>query len=287
MKSYNKGISEIIIKNYVQTMNSITAPMSLIKREMGEFMVHTMNENIGKPFKAMDSISKNAFSLPLKSLQNIYFMSSAFQTIKMSFPKKQMEISTDIIKSVMKENNGVIYTRMLEPLNISRECLSVLEKNKEIEKVGRGMYISNQTLQDDYYLFQQKYKKVIFSHMNALYFHEMTEELPYVFTVTVPSGYHDDTVNSECNVFYVEKQFYELGLCEIKTPNGNMVRAYDIERCICDIIRSRNRMDFEQVKKSVKEYVKRKDKNMDKLAKYAQKMNIANEVMDLVGMYYE
>ena len=28
---------------------------------------------------------------------------------------------------------------------------------------------------------------------------------------------------------------------------GNKVKAYDIERCICDIIRSKNRMDSEHI----------------------------------------
>ena len=43
---------------------------------------------------------------------------------------------------------------------------------------------------------------------------------------------------------------------------GNSVRAYDAERCICDIIRSKNRMDSEHVKHSIREYIKRKDKDL-------------------------
>ena len=61
------------------------------------------------------------------------------------------------------------------------------------------------------------------------------------------------------NVFYVDKDIYELGLTEVKTPMGNNVRVYDVERCICDIIRSKNRMDSEHIKHSVKEYIKKKD----------------------------
>lgn len=38
------------------------------------------------------------------------------------------------------------------------------------------------------------------------------------------------------------------------------VKAYDIERCICDIIRPKNRMDSEHIKHSVKEYLKKRMK---------------------------
>ena len=68
---------------------------------------------------------------------------------------------------------------------------------------------------------------------------------------------------------------------------GNKVRVYDIERCICDIIRSKNRMDLEHVKYSIREYIKRKDKNLMKLSKYADKMGIKKEVMDFVEVFYE
>ena len=68
---------------------------------------------------------------------------------------------------------------------------------------------------------------------------------------------------------------------------GNKVKVYDIERCICDIIRSKNRMDLEHVKFSIKEYIKRKDKDLIKLSKYADDMGIKNEVMSFLEMFYE
>ena len=88
-------------------------------------------------------------------------------------------------------------------------------------------------------------------------------------------------------MFYVSDDIYELGLMEVKTPFGNIVRVYDIERCICDIIRSKNRMDREFVKYSIREYIKRKDKDLVKLSKYSDKMGIRKEVMDLLEWLYE
>ena len=68
---------------------------------------------------------------------------------------------------------------------------------------------------------------------------------------------------------------------------GNKVKAYDIERCICDIIRSKNRLDLEHFKYIIREYIKRKDKDLIKLSKYADKMGIKEEVMDFVEVFYE
>ena len=66
-----------------------------------------------------------------------------------------------------------------------------------------------------------------------------------------------------------------------------MYLIYDIERCICDIIRSKKRMDNERIKYSLREYIKRKDKDLVKLSKYADKIGIKKEVMDLLEWFYE
>ena len=87
--------------------------------------------------------------------------------------------------------------------------------------------------------------------------------------------------------YYVKDDIYELGLIEVTTPFGNKVRCYDVERCICDIIKSMNRIDTEHVKYSIREYIKRKDKDLIKLSKYADKMGIKNKVMNLLEWFYE
>ena len=260
----NYKIDSDVLKNYVKAVNSIKEPMRQIKEQLNP-QLEPMQEE----------------------LRSIDAMSNVIKELLAKYPSEQAKIFTDIIKQIMNTNNGMLSTRMIEPLNISRQYLSIMENNNDIEKVSRGIYLSPSTFEDSYFSFQQKYKKAIFSHMNALYFYGMTEEFPYNYTVTVPQSYHVDAVNEKCNVFYVSDDIYEMGIVEVETPNGNKVRAYDKERCICDIIKSKGRMDPEQVKKSVKQYIQSKDKNVAKLSDYAKRMGISEKVMEMVGVYYE
>jgi predicted transcriptional regulator of viral defense system len=270
----NYKIDNDILKKYVKAINSIDKSMNQIKQQLNQMI--KQKQKVSKSFKNTN-----------EQLKNIKTMSDTIKNISTKFPSEQGKIFTDIIKQIMSTNNGMISTRMIEPLNISRQYISIMEKNNEIEKISRGIYLSPTTFEDSYFLFQQKYKKAIFSHMNALYFYGMTEEFPYNYTVTVPQRYHVNMVNEKCNVFYVPNDIYELGLTEVLTPNGNKVKAYDKERCICDIIRSKGRMDSEQVKKTIKQYVKSKDKNIAKLSNYAKKMGISEKVIEMVSVYYE
>ena len=288
----NYKIESDVLKNYVEAINSIKEPMRQIKDQLHQLAmpIQELDKSFNESMKPIIEASKAA-SRPFKSIQeelkSINTMSNVIKELSIKYPNNQTKIFIDTIKQIMDTNNGMLSTRMIEPLNISRQYLSIMENNNEIEKVSRGIYLSPSAFEDSYFSFQQKYKKAIFSHMNALYFYGMTEEFPYNYTVTVPQNYHVDTVNEKCNVFYVSDDIYEIGVVEVETPSGNKVRAYDKERCICDIIRSKGRMDTEQVKKTIKQYIQSKDKNVAKLSDYAKRMGISEKVMEMVGIYYE
>lgn len=193
----------------------------------------------------------------------------------------------DIIVSIMKSNNGYITSKMVTDLAIHRMYLNIMCEKGVIEKVGKGIYIDSKKYEDSYYVFSLENPKVIFSHVTALYFYELSIKAPSSkYDITIFNKYHNPKIKKH-NIFYVSKDIYNLGLTEVETPMGNKVKSYDIERCICDIIRSKKRMDIEHVKYSVKEYLKRKDKDLIKLSDYAEKMDIKEEVMDFVSIMYE
>ena len=281
-----------VLKNYVEAINSIKAPMSQIKEQLNQLSEskEELNKALNESMKLVieeSGATFRAYNPMMDQLKKIHTMANQMKELIIKYPNDHAKIYIDIMKQIMSANNGMLSVRMIEPLNISRQYLSIMENNNDIEKISRGIYLSPSTFEDSYFSFQQKYKKAIFSHMNALYFYGMTEEFPYQYTVTVPQSYHVDTVNEKCNVFYVSDDIYEMGVVEVETPSGNKVRAYDKERCICDIIRSKGRMDSEQVKKAMKQYIQSKDKNVVKLSDYAKRMGIIEKVMEMVSVYYE
>ena len=49
---------------------------------------------------------------------------------------------------------------------------------------------------------------------------------------------------------------------------GHTVKIYDMEKTICDCVRYRNKIGIDTVKECINEYLKRKDKDLNKLIKY-------------------
>ena len=206
---------------------------------------------------------------------------------KLTIKEFQDKSNIEIIEELMKKNNGYITSKELDMFDIHRMYLSIMQEKGIIEKVASGIYIDTNKIEDNYYVFGLSMPNVIYSHMTALYFHCLSIKAPTdVYDITVKRSYNSIHLRKH-NVFYVGNDVYGLGITEIETPMGNKVKVYDVERCICDIIRSKSRMDLELIKHSVKEYIKRKDKDLVKLSLYAEKLGIKDVIMDYVGMMYE
>jgi predicted transcriptional regulator of viral defense system len=124
-------------------------------------------------------------------------------------------------------------------------------------------------------IIQSRYKGAIFSHETALYLLELTDRTPLFYSVTVPARYNATSLKaSGVKVYFVNRSFYQLGITMMKSPHGNDVKTFNLERTICDILRSRNQIDIQLVNEALKRYVGKKEKNLDLLYQYAQQFRI-------------
>ncbi|MGV9184483.1 type IV toxin-antitoxin system AbiEi family antitoxin domain-containing protein [Arcanobacterium canis] len=97
-----------------------------------------------------------------------------------------------------------------------------------------------------------------FSHHSALLTHSLTDREPGTVTVTVPSGYNATALRkASLQVFYIKPDLLELGKTKVPTPDGHLVPFYDLERTICDMLRSRSHIDTQILTAAMQSYVRR------------------------------
>ncbi len=109
----------------------------------------------------------------------------------------------------------------------------------------------------------------------ALFLHDLTDHDPIGYSITVPRRYNTSTVSEAgFTVYTVKRELYKLGVVQKKTVFGNLVNTYDLERTICDCVRSRNRMDIAVLTDGMKRYAKRSDKNLNVLMQMAEAFRI-------------
>ena len=184
---------------------------------------------------------------------------------------------------IAKTHGGIIETKIAVQHGISKAMLHKLCKNDKIHRIVKGQYILPDDMQDELLAISNRSKRIIFSHETALYLHGISDRTPFEHTVTAPSGcIPSAAIKSDCKVYYIKPELFELGKTILKTPAGNDVPAYDLERTICDIIRSRSKLGAETFLAALKLYVANRKKDLNKLNSYAKEMRVFNVLRQYV-----
>ena len=182
--------------------------------------------------------------------------------------------------------NGYLTTKDVTNNNIPRTYLTKLINKNKIERVSRGVYIKKNVLVDEFVILQSKSKYAIYSNTTALYLHGFSNRIPLRYDMTVKSGYKGSLQKEKnVNLFYTKKELLELGVTNYKLDSGNIIRVYDLDKTICDIIKNKKKIDAEIFNKAIREYFYSKKKNTLKLYEYAKKMNIYNKVRDTFEVF--
>jgi len=183
------------------------------------------------------------------------------------------------LDQLIKTHHGTVLSADLDKLEIPRSYLRVLVSEGKLKKVDRGVYVASDAIEDQMYAMQSKYSKLIYSHETALFLHELSDRTPFEYTATVPSGYKVvENISEQFKVYYIKKEFHTLGVIDGITSFGNTIKLYNIERTICDILRSKNRIDIQILSEAMKRLVKIKSVDYSLIMEYAKKFRVEKAV---------
>lgn len=185
---------------------------------------------------------------------------------------------TDVAK-MARENNGYISSAQVTSAGMPRRLLAEAVAAGELVQVERGLYALPDTWGDELYITQHRFSRGIFSDETALYLHGMTDRAPFSLTMTFPRSYNANAVRGAGIVCRTcADDVLDLGKCEVRTPYGNSVRAYDIERTLCDIVRGQKVVDSQVVVPAMRAYAASRDRNVSKLMGFARKLGVERKI---------
>ena len=144
-------------------------------------------------------------------------------------------------------------------------------RDNKLERVAHGIYATQDSWIDDLYILHQRCPHGVFSHEEALYYHGLTDREPTRHVLTVYTGYNTKRLTeSGCKIYTVKRELLEVGKINVIDSFGYEIPIYDLERTMCDIVRSRHNIEAQDLTTALKSYVKRKDKDLNRLMSYAK-----------------
>lgn len=179
----------------------------------------------------------------------------------------------------LNNNNGYITTADFLKLGIGKMLISNYITSGLIRKVDFGLYMDANLIEDQYFIIQKKYPSAIFSYNTAFHILNLTNRVPYEVDITIKS---DQRIRGDYNVHYVSDKKYEVGIINAISPCGNVVKVYNAERSICDMLKGDGQFDLELQNRILANYFNGRNKDIDKLLEYAKIFNIYDKVNTIV-----
>jgi len=194
-------------------------------------------------------------------------------------------MNRDLVLNFMKKNNGQITRTDAEKIEVDPRNLIYMEQNGEIEKVERGVYVKKDVLEDEIFNMQYRFKKGVYFKDTSLYLHNMTDRTPFSYQMNFPTGYNSPGLKEfDISVYRQKMELYEVGIEEVFSPGGHIVKTYNEERTLCDILRKKDMSDIEIIKKAFSIYAKKKNKNYKKLGEYTSLFKIDPLVLNFMDL---
>lgn len=191
-----------------------------------------------------------------------------------------------IVNFVNKKNN-VITTKEFKNAKIGFYYINKLIEDNYISRIGNGLYGKTDSFEDEYFIIQNRYKNAIFSYNTALFFLNKTEVTPNIIDITIPNDYNVSSINTkQIRVHYASRENIKLGVIKLKSPFGNTIKAYNLERTICDIVKNENKcgLDIEQRNKVIKKAFSNNEIDGTTIMQYAKELKCEKKIKAIMGV---
>ncbi len=181
----------------------------------------------------------------------------------------------EIMDKLLEKKKGIIRTSDITDADISKTYFAQFIEKRDLVKESHGVYVSKDVWTDPMYLLQLRFTQAIFSHDTALFLHDLTDQEPLKYSITLKTGYNTSKFKDlNIKAYTIKKDLHDLGKIDMTSPFGYPVKVYSMERTVCDIVRSRSEIEIQIFQDALKKYTKRKDKDLNLLMQYAKVFRI-------------
>lgn len=181
------------------------------------------------------------------------------------------------ILEYISSNNGYLTLPNAYESGFQKNKILRSAKEQKLIRQAPGIYTLPETIPDELYILHLRFPSLVFSHETALYYLGYSDQIPFVYTVTVPKGFHSSALQGY-KVIQQKKELMNEGKTEVQTEFQNKIPVYCIERTLCDLLHKPKDLDLERFIPAIQKYLKSKERDNIKLLKFAKKIGVEKKM---------
>ena len=177
--------------------------------------------------------------------------------------------------NAIAENKKFITTAELKDMGYSYYRIGKLEEQGILSRVNRSTYenLTYKGDENDFFSAEAFVPYGVICLMSAARYYELTNFLPDAVDVAIERKKKVNTLPEwpEIRIFYFDASRMDLGVTEVRNGD-NCFHIFDIEKTVVDIIYYRNKIGIEETSEVLRNYLKRRDRQIDRLYAYAKRL---------------
>jgi len=181
----------------------------------------------------------------------------------------------------ISEKKKFITIAELKDMGYSYYKIGKLEERGELKRINRGTYenLSYSGDENDFFSAKAYVPEGVVCLMSAARFYGLTDYLPDAVDVAIARKKKVSTLPEwpEIRLYYFDPARINIGVRQI-ADGENVFSIFDIEKTVVDIIYYRNKVGIEETSEILKNYLGRKDRQIDRLYEYARKLRCEKTV---------
>ena len=177
--------------------------------------------------------------------------------------------------NAIAENKKFITTAELKDMGYSYYKIGKLEEQGILSRVNRSTYenLTYKGDENDFFSAEAFVPNGVICLMSAARYYELTNFLPDAVDVAIERKKKVNTLPEwpEIRIFYFDTSRMNIGVTEVR-DGDNCFHIFDIEKTVVDIIYYRNKIGIEETSEVLRNYLKRWDRQIDRLYAYAKRL---------------
>ena len=177
--------------------------------------------------------------------------------------------------ATLPEDQKIFSMQELKSKGFSQYKVSKLVSEGKLIKLNKSYYENAEYRgeESDFYYTEAYAPKGVICLLSAAVYYHLTTFVPDAVDVAIPRKAKVSTMPDwpQMNVHHYTDDRYELGVTMVK-EGKNKFQIYDMEKTVVDIVFYREKVGIEETKEILVTYLQRKERNLNRLLKYAELM---------------
>ncbi len=178
------------------------------------------------------------------------------------------------ILKLFRQKGGIIRLRDLSSININKHHLLKLVEEGKVERLKQGVYKLRGYETNEYIELKNYVPNGVLCLYSLWNYYELTNYIPHEFHIAISKKSKVKLpVYPPIKLYYWDINSIKIGTETLKIDNSE-INIFDIEKSVCDAVKFRNKIGKDILNEVLTNYLKRSDKNIDKLIKYSKQLRV-------------